>query len=207
MLWTARTIVGAAGVLLFTALASHAADLNKAVSDAEGRKRAAENGLKEIKIKSTQPSEQIRAAYNEAATRQNAWLETVCQAVEQGDSVGPRRVDSGRDRRYDSRGMGKRAEPCARTSGNDRCHRRQREEIHSPGSARHRWGDLEEQPWSRRQKADIRRRNAEGTSPLEDVRGDSVTRTWKQALLSQLRCRSRRSTVSTWHVAFRTPNP
>ena len=57
MLRTARTIVGAAGVLLITALASQAADLNKAVSDAEGRKRAAENGLKEIKTKSAQPSE------------------------------------------------------------------------------------------------------------------------------------------------------
>jgi len=89
MLRTARTIVGAAGVLLIAALASQAADLNKAVSDAEGRKRAAENGLKEIKTRSASPLEQIRAAYKEAATSQNAWLEAVCQAVEQGTATAP----------------------------------------------------------------------------------------------------------------------
>jgi flagellar hook-basal body complex protein FliE len=76
-------------VLLITALASQAADLTKAVSEAEGRKRAAENGLKEIKTRSASPPEQIRAAYKDAATSQNAWLETVCQAVEQGTATAP----------------------------------------------------------------------------------------------------------------------
>ena len=57
MLRTARTIVGAAGVVLITVLASQAADVNKALSEAEGRKRAAENGLKEIKSKDSCASE------------------------------------------------------------------------------------------------------------------------------------------------------
>ena len=38
---TARMVVGTIGVLLVAALASQAADLNKAVSEAEGRRRAA----------------------------------------------------------------------------------------------------------------------------------------------------------------------
>ena len=54
MLRTARTIVSAAGVVLITVLASQAADVNKALSEAEGRKRAAENGLKEIKSKDSE---------------------------------------------------------------------------------------------------------------------------------------------------------
>ena len=89
MLRSARTIVGAAGVMLITVLTSQAADVNKALSEAEGRKRAAENGLKEIKSKSSPPSEQIQTAYMDAATKQNAWLDAVCEAVEQGTASAP----------------------------------------------------------------------------------------------------------------------
>ena len=83
-----RTIVSAIAALLVAAAVGQAADVNKAIGDAEGRKRAAENGLKEIKAKA-QPSDQVRSAYIEAATRQNAWLEAVCQAVEQGAPAAP----------------------------------------------------------------------------------------------------------------------
>ena len=86
---TARMVVGTIGVLLVAALASQAADLNKAVSEAEGRKRAAENGLKDIKAKSSQPADEIRNAYTKAATSQNVWLDTVCQAVEQATTSAP----------------------------------------------------------------------------------------------------------------------
>lgn len=82
-----RRVAIAVGVLLIVAV-SQAADINKAISEAESRKRAAENGLKEIKAKA-QPSEQIRTAYTEAATGQNAWLDLVCQAIEQGATAAP----------------------------------------------------------------------------------------------------------------------
>jgi hypothetical protein len=81
-----RMMVGAVGLVFMAAGASQAADLNKSLSDAEGRRKAAETGLKEIKTKSPQPSDQIRTTYSEAASRQNAWLDVVCQAVEQGAS-------------------------------------------------------------------------------------------------------------------------
>ena len=78
----------AIGVLLLAGTAGRAADINKAIANTEGRKRAAENGLREIKAKG-QPSEQTRNAYGEAASRQNAWLESVCQAIEQGATAAP----------------------------------------------------------------------------------------------------------------------
>jgi hypothetical protein len=84
-----RAVVGVLGLLLVVAVTSRAADLGKTIASAEGRKRAAENGLKEIKAKSSQPAEQIRAAYVEAAKKQNAWLDAVCQAVEQGSATAP----------------------------------------------------------------------------------------------------------------------
>jgi hypothetical protein len=89
MVGTKRAVVGVLGLLLVVAVTSRAADLGKTIASTEGRKRAAENGVKEIKSKSPQPSEQIRAAYVEAATKQNAWLDVVCQAVEQGSTAAP----------------------------------------------------------------------------------------------------------------------
>jgi hypothetical protein len=67
-----RAMVSCLGLVLVVAGASWAADLDTAIKNTEGRRRAAENGLKEIKTKSAQPSEQIRAAYIEAAAKQNA---------------------------------------------------------------------------------------------------------------------------------------
>ena len=75
-------------IVAIAGVASHAADIKKALADTEGRKRAAENGLKQIKAKG-QPSDQIRGAYVEASTRQNAWLDSLCQAVEQGSATAP----------------------------------------------------------------------------------------------------------------------
>ena len=83
-----QMLVGMVGVLIASALAIGAADMTKALDQAEGRRRAAENGLKEIKGKG-QPSEEVRKAYVEAATRQNAWLEAVCLSLEQGASAPP----------------------------------------------------------------------------------------------------------------------
>ena len=88
MVRTLRKGLVVIAVVAIAGIASHAADIKKALAQTEGRKRAAENGLKEIKAKG-QPSEQIRSAYTEASTRQNAWLDSVCQAVEQGGATAP----------------------------------------------------------------------------------------------------------------------
>ena len=74
-------IVAVAGVIL------QAADFNKALADTEGRRRAAENGLRAIKTKSPALGDQVRAAYTKAATDQNAWLEMVCQGSEKSGSA------------------------------------------------------------------------------------------------------------------------
>jgi hypothetical protein len=88
MIHKRRTAIAIVSWWLIAAATSHAADINKAIAETEGRKRAAENGLKQIKAKG-QPSSEIRNAYAEAATRQNAWLESVCQALEQTGNTAP----------------------------------------------------------------------------------------------------------------------
>ena len=83
--------VGRVLALLLVALTAvtYAADLNKALTETEGRRRAAENGLRDIKKKSARDAEQVRALYTEAASANNAWLETVCQAIQQGAANAP----------------------------------------------------------------------------------------------------------------------
>jgi hypothetical protein len=61
-----------------------ASNVDKALGEADGRRKAAENGLREIKTKSKEQAEQVRPLYAEAASRNNAWLGTVCQAIQQG---------------------------------------------------------------------------------------------------------------------------
>lgn len=51
--------------------------------------RPAESGLRQIKAKSGDQAEQLRPLYAEAASRNNAWLDTVCQAIQQGMSTAP----------------------------------------------------------------------------------------------------------------------
>ena len=65
---------------------SHAADLGKATTEAEGRKRAAENGARTIRSKSPQQADQVRGLYEEAAAAHNAWLDATKTAVEKGDT-------------------------------------------------------------------------------------------------------------------------
>ena len=79
-------------VIYFAALSGatmSAADLNKSLTDAEGRRRTAESGLKQIKSKSPADAQTLRAAYDEAAKQHNAWLATVTQAIEQASAASP----------------------------------------------------------------------------------------------------------------------
>jgi hypothetical protein len=86
---TIRKSVVLTAIVLAVTTMTRAADVNKALSDTEGRRHAAENGLKEIKSKAPQQVDQVRARYIEAASRQNAWLDSVCQAIEQGSQAAP----------------------------------------------------------------------------------------------------------------------
>ena len=87
---TLRTTVGlVTAVLVAGGAVLAAADLEKALAGADGRRRAAENGLRQIKAKPPGEIEQIRALYTEAASRNNAWLDIVCQAVQQPSSTAP----------------------------------------------------------------------------------------------------------------------
>jgi hypothetical protein len=89
MACTVRQLAGVLVVALVAADGVHAADVTKATTEAESRRKAAENGVKEIKTKSPQLSDDVRKAYAEAALRQNAWLDSACQAVEHGASAVP----------------------------------------------------------------------------------------------------------------------
>jgi hypothetical protein len=60
---------------------AQAANLTKAIADAEGRKKAAETGLKQIKLKSADVSREPQAAYEEAARWQNAWRDGISGAL------------------------------------------------------------------------------------------------------------------------------
>jgi hypothetical protein len=81
-----RGLIVLAIVLLVASMGAHlaAAPIDRALKEADGRRQAAENGVRDIKAKSEGPAEYVRSAYEEAASRNNAWLETTCQAVQTG---------------------------------------------------------------------------------------------------------------------------
>ena len=84
--------LGAVGIALLIAGAiSQAANVDKALADSESRRKTAENGVREIKKKSSGQAEQLRAAYTAAANEHNAWLEQVCRAIEEN---GPSTLDA-----------------------------------------------------------------------------------------------------------------
>ena len=84
-----QTIAAALLVLAGTSALFAAANVDKALTEADGRRKAAENGLREIKAKSKEQGEQVRPLYAEAASRNNAWLDVVCQSIQQGASTAP----------------------------------------------------------------------------------------------------------------------
>ena len=83
-----RVIGGVIGILLIAGAVSQAADLNKAIAGTEDRKKAAENGLKQIKAKG-QPTEPVRRAYIDAAGKQNEWLDAITGVIENGSTTPP----------------------------------------------------------------------------------------------------------------------
>lgn len=84
-----RVLGSALAVALISVAVGQAANISKPIADAEGRKQAAENGMKEIKTKSLDASRQAQAAYEEAARSQNAWLDALCGALTQATSTAP----------------------------------------------------------------------------------------------------------------------
>lgn len=72
-------------LVIGTGLAA-AADLDKATADAEGRKRAAENGARSIRAKAPHDVDAIRAMYGEAAAANGEWLAATSASIEKGDA-------------------------------------------------------------------------------------------------------------------------
>lgn len=90
MLRNNRHIVWIPALLLIASTALVlGANFDKSLRDTEGRRRAAENGLRQIKVKSPQQADQIRAVYADAATEHNAWLDVVTEAVRQSAATPP----------------------------------------------------------------------------------------------------------------------
>ena len=90
MVGTVRRMV-AAGLLVLAGggIAIGAANVDKALVETDGRRKAAETGVREIKVKAKDQVDQVRPLYVEAASRNNAWLDTVSQAIQQGTSTAP----------------------------------------------------------------------------------------------------------------------
>lgn len=84
-----KHLVAIASVGIALTIAISAADLNKSLQDTEGRKRTAESGLAKIKAKSAADVEAVRAAYDQAASQNNAWLDVVVQSVDQPATAAP----------------------------------------------------------------------------------------------------------------------
>ena len=84
-----QPIVLALTIASFGATMLQAADLNKSIQDTESRRKVAESGLHQIKTKSPSDGQTVRAAYDEAATQNNAWVEQVVQALTQPSPAAP----------------------------------------------------------------------------------------------------------------------
>ena len=65
------------------------ASLDESLANAESRRKAAENGLREIRARVAAQAEPLRAVYGVAAERNNAWVEAMCSAIEKGVVPGP----------------------------------------------------------------------------------------------------------------------
>lgn len=76
---------GTAVAITLTATALvQAADIGKALADAEARRRAAESGVQQIQPTLSTDGNGVRTAYAEAASAQNAWLDALVQSFEKG---------------------------------------------------------------------------------------------------------------------------
>ena len=78
------TFATVVGIVVVAAAMAHAADIGKALADAEARRRAAEAGVQQVQPKLGTDGSEVRMAYAEAATAQNAWLDAVIQSFDKG---------------------------------------------------------------------------------------------------------------------------
>ena len=85
-----RTVASIVFVILVMAAFAPAADLTKATSDAEGRKKAAESGARTIRAKAVQV-DGPRELYMASASAHNAWLDATKALIDKGGS------DTGQD--------------------------------------------------------------------------------------------------------------
>lgn len=72
-----------------TVLHAATATLETSVAEAEGRRKAAESRLGQIKSKSSPAADAAKALYADAAAKNNAWVDAVCRAIEEGTKAAP----------------------------------------------------------------------------------------------------------------------
>lgn len=65
------------------------ADLRKSTENSESRRRASETGVKQIRVKGAAGLDAIQAAYAEAVSQHNAWLDAVLQSIQQPSATAP----------------------------------------------------------------------------------------------------------------------
>lgn len=83
------TLAGLISVLMAATVVATAGNVSNALVQADGRKKAAENGARDIKRRGSSESDTARGVYTEAATRHNAWVEALCASIEQGTASAP----------------------------------------------------------------------------------------------------------------------
>ena len=66
-----------------------AASLETSVIDADGRRKAAEIRLAKVKALSSPVADQAKALYAEAAAKNNAWVDALCRAIDEGAQAAP----------------------------------------------------------------------------------------------------------------------
>jgi hypothetical protein len=77
--------------LVFVPAASslRASESDRALVETEGQRKAAENGVRKLKAQVAAQADALQRAYSEAASKQNAWLDATCQAIERGAETTP----------------------------------------------------------------------------------------------------------------------
>ena len=82
-------VAGLATFAVLLALTAQAANGDKALADTDARRKTAENSVRQIKAKSPADAATVMPAYSAAASKNNAWLDVVCQAIQTGAAALP----------------------------------------------------------------------------------------------------------------------
>jgi hypothetical protein len=124
-----------------------AANVDKAFVETDGRRKAAETGVREIKVKTKDQVDQVRPLYVEAACPQQRLARYGLPSDSARDINRARHFGNGRTCGVRARGLGIREESRPGCRRPHRTNRRLREEASHLGPHRNRQCDLEKQSW------------------------------------------------------------